>query len=113
MQILDDEVHGDKAKARTRAGAMYDLFGVSADTCRPAGEWNTAKLRIQGTHHQYWLNGVKVIDVDTTSQAYKTALAESKWTHYPDFNTRPKGHIDLQNHGDEVWFRDLRVRDLK
>ncbi len=112
MQILDDEVHADKAKGKTRAGAMYDLFACSADTGRPAGEWNSVLIVVKGTHHQYWLNGVKVVDVDSTSEDYKKALAESKWKTVPDFNTRSKGHIDLQNHGDEVWFRDLRVRPL-
>jgi type 1 glutamine amidotransferase len=112
MQILDDEVHADSAKGKTRAGAMYDLFACAADVCRPAGEWNTVRIAIKGSRHQYWLNGVQVIDVDCAGEAYKKAHAESKWKTVPDFNARAKGHIDLQNHGDEVWFRDLKVRPL-
>ncbi|HMN41036.1 MAG TPA: DUF1080 domain-containing protein [Phycisphaerales bacterium] len=112
MQILDDEVHADKARGKTRAGAMYDLFACAEDVCRPAGEWNSVRILIKGTRHRYWLNGVKVVDVDSTSQEYKSALAQSKWKTVPDFNTRTRGHIDLQNHGDEVWFRNLRVRPL-
>jgi type 1 glutamine amidotransferase len=112
MQILDDGVHADGKKPKTRAGTLYDVVACAFDVARPAGEWNHARIVVKGTHIEHWLNGFKVVDIDTTSETYKTALTESKWTKYPDFNTRPKGRIALQDHGDEVWFRDIKVHDL-
>jgi type 1 glutamine amidotransferase len=112
MQILDDEAHSTSAK-KNLAGSYYDMFPCLADVCRPAGEWNTARIVVKGKHEQFFLNGVKVIDADSSSEEYKKALAESKWAKVPTFNASAKGHIDLQNHGDEVWFRDVKVREVK
>lgn len=112
MQVLDDEGHAT-ANAKHKAGSMYDLIGCSADVSRPAGEWNTAKIRVQGTRHTYWLNGIKVVDVDTSTEEFKKVQAASKWKDYKDFGTLSKGHIDLQNHGDEVWYRDIKVREIR
>lgn len=113
MQILDNDKHSDGRKPKTRAGTMYDLFATAAEVCRPAGEWNHARVICKGTHIEHWLNGIKVVDVDTAGDAYKQALAASKFTTMPDFGTKLKGHICLQDHGDEVWFRDIKVRELK
>jgi hypothetical protein len=113
MQILDDSVHNDGKKPKTRAGTLYDLFPCAFDVCRPAGEWNRAKIVIKGTRYQHFLNGFKVVDVDTTSDEFKAAYAASKWPGMKDFNTKSKGRICLQDHGDEVAFRNIRVRELK
>ncbi|MBS0198702.1 MAG: DUF1080 domain-containing protein [Planctomycetes bacterium] len=112
MQILDDGVHADGKKPKTRAGTLYDIIACNADVSRPAGEWNKARAVVKGTHIQHYLNGFKVVDVDTASDEYKAALAASKWPGMPDFNTRKQGHICLQDHGDEVAFRNIRVRKL-
>ncbi len=113
MQILDDAKHNDGKKPKTRAGTMYDLFACAQEVCRPAGEWNHARVVCKGTHIEHWLNGIKVVDVDTAGEDYKKAMAESKFTTMPEFGTKMKGHICLQDHGDEVWFRDIRVREIK
>lgn len=110
MQILDDARHPDGKKPRTRAGTLYDIVPCAVDVSRPAGEWNHARLVANGTKIEHWLNGFKVVDIDTTSDAYKKALAESKWPGMKDYNTRKKGHIDLQDHGDTVEFRNIKVR---
>jgi type 1 glutamine amidotransferase len=111
-QILDDAGHADGKKPKTRAGTLYDVFALSFDTARPAGDWNSSRIVARGTRIQHWLNGFKVVDVDTASPEYKQALAQSKWTKYPDYGTKARGHIALQDHGDEVQFRDIKVRDL-
>ncbi len=113
MQILDDAGHADGKKEKTRAGTLYDLIPCAFDVCRPAGEWNSARVVCRGTKIEHWLNGFKVVDVDTASDAYTTAKAASKWTKYPDHNTLLKGRIALQDHGDEVSFRNIKVRELK
>lgn len=113
MQILDDGIHEDGKKDKTRAGTLYDVVACAYDVSRPAGQWNHARIVVQGTHIQHFLNDFKVVDSDASSDEYKKALAASKWTKYPDYNTRKTGHIALQDHGDEVMFRDIKVRELK
>ena len=112
MQILDDEGHASSAK-KNLAGSYYDVFACAADVSRPAGEWNTARIVVKGDSETYFLNGMKVVDVDSTSAEYKKALGESKWAKVATFNATRTGRIDFQSHGGEVWFRDIKVRELK
>ncbi|MBL8757543.1 MAG: DUF1080 domain-containing protein [Phycisphaerae bacterium] len=113
MQILDNARHKDGQKPSTSAGAMYDLFPCAADVCRPAGEWNTARIVARGTRIEHWLNGFKVVDIDTASPQYAETLAKSKFPGIAkDFGTPMRGRIALQDHGDEVWFRNIKVRPL-
>jgi hypothetical protein len=111
-QILDDDAHRDGSKPNTRAGSLYDLYPCASDVVRPAGEWNETLIVVRGPHIQHYLNGVLVVDAYIGSPEYKAAHAQSKWTGMPDFATRDRGHIALQDHGDEVWFRTIRVRPL-
>lgn len=113
MQILDNAGHQDGKKKQTSAGALYDLLPCQYDVARPAGEWNHALIRVKGTKVEHWLNGFKVVECDLSSEDYKKAHAASKWTKMPDFATRAKGFIALQDHGDEVFFRNINVRELK
>lgn len=113
MQILDDSGHADGKKEKTRAGTLYDLYPCAFDVCRPAGEWNSARVVCRGTKVEHWLNGFKVVDVDTASDGYKAAKAASKWAKSADHNSLLRGRIALQDHGDEVRFRNIKVRELK
>jgi type 1 glutamine amidotransferase len=112
-QILDDARHADGKKPKTRAGTLYDLIPTAVDVSRPAGEWNSARIVIQGTRIQHFLNGWKVVDIDTTSEEFQAAYKQSKWPGMKNFNTKPTGHIALQDHGDQVRFRNIKVRQLK
>lgn len=113
MQILDDEHHKDGQKPKTRAGTMYDLFECREDVVRPWGEWNKATVICKGSKVEHWLNDVKVVEIDTASDEYKKAHASSKFPSMKDFGTTTAGHIALQDHGDEVRFRNIKVRPLK
>ncbi len=113
FQILDDLRHGDKAKPTTRTGSFYDVSGCAFDTGRPAGEWNQARIVCRGGRIEHWLNGFKVVDLDLGSDEYKAAHARSKWRGVPAFATRAAGHVALQDHGDPVWFRNIKVRTLE
>jgi hypothetical protein len=100
-------------KGKHGIGSLYDLFAPSPNgKSRPTGEWNTAKIIAQGDRIEHWLNGEKVVSVTVGSPEWKDALAKSKFKEQADFGTKP-GPILLQDHGTEVWYRNLRIQELK
>jgi len=112
-QILDDAGAGVEPTAKTSAGALYDLVAPSADkVTRPAGEYNTARIRVQNDRVRHWLNGVKIVDHPIAGDAWNALVAGSKFAQYEGFGSSREGAIALQDHGNEVWFRDIRIRDL-
>ena len=116
MQVIDDELNAD-AKAgkdgNRTAGALYDLIGpVSTKTLRPVGEWNEAGVLVRGNHVEHYLNGAKVLEFEMGSPEFKARIADSKFKVNPGFGEVKKGHILLQAHGAEVWFRNIKVRVL-
>jgi len=112
-QILDDDRHPDGKLASHRAGALYDLIAPSRPThVRPVGEWNQSKLVFKGNHGEHWLNGEKLLEFELGTARMDSALAKSKFRSLPWFGERRRGHIILQDHGDEVYFRNIKVREL-
>ncbi len=113
MQILDDTAHPDAQKGKTSAGALYDLIAPSEDkVLKPLGEFNKVRLIVNNGHVEHWMNGVKIVEYQLGNEELKALIAESKFKDIPYFATGEKGHIGLQHHGQEVWFRDIRVRSL-
>ncbi|HUF64285.1 MAG TPA: DUF1080 domain-containing protein [Verrucomicrobiales bacterium] len=113
-QVLDDAFHGDGSSLLTSAGSMYALFPPSeAKKLLPAGEWNVSKIVVRGTALEHWLNGELIVKADTESEAWKEAIAASKFRAVKGFGENRRGRIMLQDHGDEVWFRQLRIRELE
>ncbi len=112
-QILDDDRHLDGKLASHRAGALYDLIAPSRPThVHPVGEWNQSKLVFRGKHGEHWLNGEKLLEFDLGTARMDSCLAKSKYRSLPWFGERRRGHLILQDHGDEVYFRNIKVRDL-
>ena len=95
-----------------RAGALYDLYAPAVDATRPVGEYNHGRLVVNGDRVEHWLNGQKVVEYDLGSPEFKAKVAASKFKAWP-FAQSPTGHIALQNHGDDVWYKNLKVRALK
>ena len=116
MQVLDDDGHPDAKMGKNgnrTAGALYDLIAPQNKVLRPVGQWNQVRLIIQGDHVEHWLNGAKVVEYDLGSARLKALIAESKYKNIPGFGEVRKGHILLQDHGNEVWFRNIKIRELR
>ncbi len=112
MQILDDVRHQDGKSRLTSAGSCYALYAAPEGVVKPAGEWNTARIVAVGPKITYYLNGTKVVDFDMSSAEYKDRVAKSKFASMPMYGTKSKGHVALQDHGDVVRFRNIKVRAL-
>jgi len=113
MQINDDPHHPDGLQPKTSAGGLYDLIGPSRrDVLKPTGEFNHVRLVSRGGHIEHWLNGVKSAQCDKGSPAYKRALAASKYHVIKDFAANGPTALALQDHGEEVAYRNLKVREI-
>ncbi len=112
MQVLDDDKHPDGKNPKTSAGALYGLIAPTNKTLKPVGDYNKVRLVVRNGHVQHWLNGKKVVEYDLGSNMLKEFIAQSKFKDYPHFAQNRQGHIALQYHGDEVWYRNIRIRAL-
>lgn len=112
-QILDDDRHDDGKLLTHRSGALYDMIAPgAAKRLNPVGEWNRSAVIFRGNHGEHWLNGQKIVEFDLGTARMDSLLAASKYRSISGFANRRKGHIVLQDHGDEVYFRSIKVRQL-
>jgi hypothetical protein len=110
MQILDNDRHPDGRNPLTSAGSNYALDAPPADLTRPIGMWNSARLVVKGPHVEHWLNGEKVVEYELWTDAWKAAVAASKFAKMPNYGLPKSGRIALQDHGDRVEFRNVKIR---
>ncbi len=115
-QILDDLRHPDAKLGRNgnrTLGSVYDLIPASADKRpNPIGEWNTLRILSKGKHVEHWLNGSKIVEYDRGSESFREYVAQSKFKKIPGFGEWSDGHILLQDHGDRVSFRNIKIKVL-
>ena len=112
MQILDDERHADGKSPLTSAGSVFALYEAPRGAVKPAGQWNTARVLANGNHVEHWLNGTKLLGYERGSADWNERIAKSKFRAMPSFGQRAEGHIGLQDHGDLVEFRNIRIKVL-
>lgn len=114
-QMLDDQRHPDGRNGPIRqSGSLYSLIPpIAAKKLKPIGEFNESRIVVRGEHIEHWLNGVKILETDLGSDQLKRAIAASKYKPVPKFGQKLPTSILLQDHGDEVYFRNLKIRPLK
>lgn len=112
MQILDDAGHSDGKIPSHRAGALYDITVPPPGVARPAGEWNHARLHVEGGRIRQWLNDTLTADVRFGDDTWRKRVASSKFAQMPLFGTFPSGVIGLQDHGNPVAFRNIKLREF-
>jgi Domain of Unknown Function (DUF1080) len=112
MQVLDNNGHSDAKIIKHRAGDLYDLISSARETVKPVGEWNHAEIKCLNGKLDLYLNGENVVSTTLWDDAWKKLVAGSKFKDMPAFGTIKKGRIGLQDHGNEVQFRNIMIKNL-
>jgi hypothetical protein len=113
-QLLDD--HSEELQKSLKpsqfAASNYDMQAPSKSVSNPTGEWNQARLVVNGNHVEHWLNGEKVVEYELGSDAWQKQVDNSKWKDYPDYGKASQGYLAFQGDHTKVWLRDIKIREL-
>src|SRR5437773_6615160 len=112
MQVLDDAAHPDGQSRLTAAGSDYGLYPSPAGIVKPAGQWNQARIIVNGNHVEHWLNGVKVVEYELGSPDWEARVKASKFADHPRYGRNAEGYIGLQEHEFRVAYRNIKIRVL-
>jgi hypothetical protein len=112
MQVLDNAKHPDAKIRKHRAGDLYDLISCSKEVAKPALEWNDYEIKVDSSKLNLYVNGMNVVSTTLGDDKWKKLVAGSKFKKWPQFATFKTGHIALQDHGFNVWFRNIRIKKL-
>jgi hypothetical protein len=111
-QVLDNSKHPDGKNPLTSAASCYALYAPPHDITAPVGQWNQGRIIVNGSHVEHWLNGEKVVEYEWGGDDWKARVKNSKFNAMPEYGTRKSGGIDLQDHGNNVWYRNIKVRRI-
>jgi hypothetical protein len=112
-QVIDDKGYPGKLTKTQSSGSNYDMHAApESKKINPPGEWNTGRIVANGNHVEHWLNGEKIVEYEINSDDWKKLKAGSKWKDAKGYGIATKGHIDLQDHGGEVWYRNIKIKTL-
>lgn len=118
MQVLDNQRHPDANMGKNgnrKAGSLYDMIPANPQNAKPAGEWNSVKIIAKNGNVEFWQNGVKVVSFTMGTDEWKKMCADSKFRDWTDFvnNNAKDGYFGLQDHGNDVWFKNIKLKILK
>lgn len=112
-QVIDDKGYPDPLSPTQTSASNYDMHAAPDDKpINPPGEWNMGRIVAKGNHVEHWLNGTKVIEYEINSPDWKERKEKSKWKDASGYGAASKGYIDLQDHGGEVWYRNIKIKTL-
>ncbi len=111
-QLIDDKGYPGKLETWQITGANYAMDAPMLDATKPAGEWNLTVIIVNKGHVEHWLNGKKVVAYDLWTDAWKQHKETGKWKDVKGYGLSKKGHIALQDHGGEAWFKNIKIREL-
>lgn len=111
-QLIDDVNFPEKLEDWQKTGANYAMGAPLVAAAKPAGEWNHTRIVVNKGHVEHWLNGQKTADYQIGSPEWTKAKKEGKWKDAKNYGETKKGHIDLQDHGSEVWFKNMKIKQL-
>ncbi len=113
FQILHNAGHRDGQQPITSAGSNYAVHPPVRDVTRTVGEWNEGRLIVDGNRVEHWMNGVQLLIYERGSADWKARVAASKFANSPHYGTVSRGHLAIQDHGDPVWFRNMKIRPIE
>jgi hypothetical protein len=113
-QLLDDALHGDGKNRLTSTGAAYALYPAPAGVVKPADQWNSSLIVVQGNRVQHWLNGQRLLEYELTSPDWEAKVKASKFVEYPRYGRATRGYIGFQgDHEGTLTLRNIRIREIK
>ncbi|MCL2119290.1 MAG: DUF1080 domain-containing protein [Planctomycetaceae bacterium] len=112
-QVIDDETHSDGMLKTHRTASLYDVIAPRVEAAKPIGEYNKSRVVVNGKRIQHYLNGKLTVDVIVGSPEWEKGFQASKFRDHEEFGKIAQGKILVQDHGDEVWYKNMVVRELK
>ncbi len=112
FQILDDDHFSNTVREFQLTASVFALYPAGPKTLHPVGEWNRVRIKVDDGKTEHWLNDELVLEFDRNSAEYDSTYQASQWFNFPNWGKTQKGHISLQDHGDMIAFRNIRVKEL-
>ena len=111
--MINDDKHNDNLNPTHRSGSLYDMIESQGKVLKPVGEYNSAKVVFNGSIIEHWLNGKKVVEANSDTPEFEELFKKSKYHSKKDFTLHKDASIVLQDHGNDSWYRNIKIKILK